>query len=455
MFLGAFKGAKRRGIGVSLKTPESIRQLQRKLYVAAKQSPKRRFHQLYDKVYRVDTVVHAYALAKFHGGAPGIDGVTFESIEAEGLEEWLERLSKELHEKTYKPSPVRRVMIPKPGGGERPLGIPTIRDRVAQTAAKLVLEPIFEADFEASAYGYRPRRSAEDAVREVHRLLCQGYTDVVDADLSKYFDTIPHQELMGLVARRIVDRQILKLIKMWLKAAVEERDERGNRRITGGKGSQMGTPQGGVISPLLANIYMHRFLKVWREGSKGAEYHAYIVNYADDLVILSRDRAAPALEWTRQAMRAIKLTLNETKTCIRDARQERFNFLGYSFGPERFRKDGHWYLAAQPSEKAIQQVKEQVAALLRAGNQDPWEEVVTQLNRKLRGWANYFRYGTRLRAYRAIDNYVYHRAAHFLRRRHKVRQRCIRQFSAAAIFEEFKVQRLRALHVGAPACATT
>lgn len=440
---------------MSLATPESIRQLQRKLYVAAKQTPKRRFHQLYDKVYRADIVTYAYALAKFNGGAPGVDGVTFESIEVQGLEKWLEELREELHEKTYKPSAVRRVMIAKPGGGERPLGIPTIRDRVVQTAAKLVLEPIFEADFEASAYGYRPRRGAEDAVKEVHRLLCQGYTDVVDADLSKYFDTIPHHELMEKIEQRIVDRQMLKLIRGWLKVPVEERDERGNRRMTGGKASRMGTPQGGVISPLLANIYMHRFLRAWRQQRKGEQYRAHIVNYADDFVILSRNGAAQALEWTRRVMRAIKLTLNESKTCIRDARHERFNFLGYGFGPERYRKDGHWYLAAQPSKRAVQRVKERIAALLRPGNQDPWEEVVGRLNRMLRGWANYFRYGTRLRAYRAIDNYVYHRAADFLRRRHKVRQRCIRRFSDTAIFGEFKVQRLRWLHLGAPACATT
>lgn len=439
---------------MSLRTPESIRQLQRKLYVAAKQEPKRRFHQLYDKVYRADILEHAYALAKSNGGAPGVDGVTLERIEAKGLKEWLEGLRKELHGKTYKPSPVRRVMIPKPGGGERPLGIPTIRDRVVQTAAKLVLEPIFEADFEASAYGYRPQRSAEDAVREVHRLLCEGYTEVVDADLSKYFDTIPHYELMQSVARRIVDRQMLKLIKAWLQVPVEERDERGNRRMTGGKGSKMGTPQGGVISPLLANIYMRRFLRAWRERGKGEQYQARIVNYADDFVILSRRHAAEALEWARWAMGAIKLSLNETKTCLRDARRERFNFLGYSFGPERYRKDGHWYLAAQPSKKAVRQLKGRVRGLLRAGNQDPWEEVVARLNRVWIGWANYFGYGTRLVAYRAIDHYVYHGAADFLRRRHKVRQRCIRRYSDNAIFGEFGVQRLRALHVGAPACAT-
>jgi RNA-directed DNA polymerase len=455
LLLGAFEGAEGKGIGVSLKTPESIRQLQRKLYVAAKQQPERRFHQLYDKIYRADILEHAYALARSNAGAPGVDGVTFEDIESKGLAEWLEGLRKELHDKTYKPSPVRRAMIAKPGGGERPLGIPTIRDRVAQSAAKLVVEPIFEADFEQSAYGYRPRRRAEDAVREVHRLLCQGYTDVVDADLAKYFDTIPHHELMQSIARRIVDRQMLKLIKAWLKVAVEEHDERGKRRMSGGRGSKMGTPQGGVISPVLANIYMHRFLRAWRERGKGEQYQARMVNYADDFVILSRGHAAQALEWTRWAITAINLSLNETKTCIRNARQERFNFLGYSFGPERYRKDGHWYLAAQPCDRAIRQVKESVAALLRPGNQEPWQEVVKRLNRVLRGWVNYFRYGTRLKAYRAIDNYVYHRAADFLRRRHKVRQRNIRQYSAEAIFSKYGVQRLRALHVATTACATT
>jgi RNA-directed DNA polymerase len=278
LVLGAFEGAERKEIGVSLKTPESMRQLQRKLYVAAKQQPGRRFHQLYDKVYRADILEHAYALARSNGGAPGVDGVRFEDIESTGLEEWLNGLRKELHDKTYKPSPVRRVMIEKPGGGERPLGIPTIRDRVAQTAAKLIVEPIFEADFEPTAYGYRPGRSAEDAVREVHRRLCEGYTEVVDADLTKYFDTIPHHELMQWVARRIVDRQMLKLIKAGLKVPVQERDERGNRRMSGGKGSKMGTPQGGVISPLLANIYMHRFLRAWRERGKGEQYQARIVN---------------------------------------------------------------------------------------------------------------------------------------------------------------------------------
>src|SRR6202040_3754941 len=236
---------------------------------------------LYDKVCREDILRHAYALARSNAGAPGVDAVTFADIDLSGREAWLAGLREELVSKTYRPNPVRRVLIPKPGGGERPLGIPTIRDRVVQTAVKLVLEPIFEADFEDSAYGYRPQRSAGDAVQAVHKALCDGYTDVVDADLSKYFDTIPHQELLQSVARRVVDRHLLHLLKMWLKVPVEERDEQGGRRMSGGTQSTRGTPQGGVISPLLANIYMHRFLRAWRERGKGQQFQACVVNYAD------------------------------------------------------------------------------------------------------------------------------------------------------------------------------
>jgi RNA-directed DNA polymerase len=234
---------------MSLQTPDSIRRLQRKLYLKAKAEPDFRFYLLYDKIYREDILRHAYNLARSNKGVPGVDGVTFAMVEAEGLGEWLSGIRKDLIEKTYRPAPVRRVMIPKPGGGERPLGIPTIRDRVVQTAAKLVLEPIFEADLDPSAYGYRPKRGGPDAIKEVHALLCRGYTDVVDADLAKYFDTIPHRELMKSVARRIVDRNVLRLIKMWLKTPVEERDGDGRRCMYGGRHSTCGTPQGGVVTP--------------------------------------------------------------------------------------------------------------------------------------------------------------------------------------------------------------
>src|ERR1700676_771331 len=313
---------------MSLETPMKIRMLQRKLYQKAKEEPSYRFYLLYDKMYREDILAHSYALAKSNQGAPGVDGQSFWGIESQGLEEWLSGVREDLRAKTYQPQAVRRVMTPKHGGGERPLGIPTIRDRVVQTAAKLLLEPIFEADLDPHAFGYRPRRSAQDAIQKVHELLRAGHTDVVDADLSKYFDTIPHSELLQCVARRIVDRDMLHLIKMWLKVPVEERDESGKRHMTGGKGNTRGTPQGGVISPLLANLYMNRFLKYWRITGRGEVFHAQVVNYADDFVILSRGCAAEALNWTRSVMTRIGLTLNEAKTSIKRGRTERFDFLG-------------------------------------------------------------------------------------------------------------------------------
>lgn len=433
---------------MSLTTPERIRRLQRKLYVKAKVEPTYRFHQLYDKVYRPDILEHAYRLAKSQNGAPGVDGVSFADIEAWGEGPWLAALRKELHDKTYRPDPVRRVMIPKPGGGERPLGIPTIRDRVVQAAAKLILEPIFEADFVDAAYGYRPQRSAVEAVREVHRAICQGYTDVVDADLSKYFDTIPHRELLRSVARRVVDRQMLRLIRMWLKAPIEERDEQGHRRLTGGKSSRTGTPQGGVLSPLLANIYMHRYLRYWEQQGKSEQLRAKVINYADDFVILSHGQAVEALAWTREVMTKLKLKLNETKTCIRDARQESFDFLGYTFGRACYRKTGGRYYAAQPSAKSVRRLKEKLHAVFQRSNVAPWPEVAAQANRLLRGWANYFSYDTLRKAYRAIDNYTYDRVVCFLKKRRQVSSRGTEQFPGEMVFGELGVQRLRSLAYG-------
>jgi RNA-directed DNA polymerase len=427
---------------MSLETPIAIRTLQRKLYRKAKQEPDFRFYLLYDKIYREDILSHAYELAKANKGAPGVDGQTFEAIESQGLEEWLEGIRKELHDKTYKPQPVRRVLIPKPGGGERPLGIPTIRDRTVQTAAKLVLEPILEADLEPDAYGYRPKRSAHDAIQKVHKLICEGYTDVVDADLSKYFDTIPHMELLKSVARRIVDRDVLHLIKMWLKAPVEERDENGKRRMTEGRSSRRGTPQGGIVSPMLANLYMNRFLKHWRITGKSKAFRAQVVTYADDFVILSRGHAAEALDWTRSVMTRLGLTLNEAKTSIRAARKESFHFLGYTFGPHRYKPDGHWYLGASPSKKSRQRIKQKVGDLLIPGNVGEWEEVRARLNQILRGWSAYFSYGSRATAYREVNNYVCDRVRHFLRRRHKVQSRGTEHYGYQRIFGELQVLRL-------------
>jgi RNA-directed DNA polymerase len=428
---------------LSLTTPSKIRELQKKLYVKAKQEPNYRFYLLYDKIYREDILTFAYELARANQGAPGVDGETFAGIESGvGLEAWLSSLRKELQDKTYRPKPVRRVMIPKPGGGERALGIPTIRDRVAQNAAKLVLEPIFEADLESCAYGYRPKRSAKDAIQEVHEHLWQGYTDVVDADLSQYFDTIPQSELMQCVARRIVDGAMLHLIKMWLSVPAEERDDKGNRRMTGSQGK--GTPQGGVISPLLANLYMNRYLKHWRKMGKGEQYRAVIVNYADDFVILSRGHAAEAREWTGKVMSRIGLTLNEAKTSVKDARRETFNFLGYTFGPMRHWKDGRWYTATRPADKAIGKLKQAVYDLLQPSQVSPWEEVRDQLNQKLRGWKAYFNYGSLHKAYREIDAYVYDRVRYFLRRRHQCNgSRGTRRFSSQVVNGKLGVLRLQ------------
>jgi RNA-directed DNA polymerase len=334
-------------------------------------------------------------------------------------------------------------MIPKPGGGQRPLGIPTIRDRVAQTAAKLILEPIFEADFEPNAYGYRPKKSAQDAIREVDKLLYAGYTDVVDADLSKYFDTIPHSGLMQCVARRIVDKHMLHLIKMWLKVPVEERDEKGKKRFTGGKDNDRGTPQGGVISPLLANLYMNRMLKGWKQTRRGEQFQARIVSYADDFVILSRGKATEALSWARGTLTRMRLTLNERKTSIRDARRERFDFLGYTFGPHFSRRTGREYIGCSPSQKSVDRIKEKVGEHLKPGNVGPWEEVRDRLNQQLRGWKAYFGLGSPTKAHEVLDEHVEERVRHFLRRRHKVSSQGTRRFTMRRIYGEWGVFRLR------------
>jgi len=450
---GVSRRAKGWEIGVSLATPLKLRRLQEALYTKAKQAPAYRFYLLYDKVYRADILAHAYALAKQHGGAPGVDGVTFEDIDAAGLEPWLAAVGEAVRTETYRAQPVRRVLIPKPGGGERPLGIPTIRDRVVQTAAVLIVQPIFEADLEPTAYGYRPGRSALEAVQEVHRALCAGHTEVIDADVSKYFDTVPHADLMTSLARRISDRQMLRLLKMWLKAPVAERTEGGGWRFSGGKRATRGTPQGGVVSPLLANVYMNRFLKVFRLRGLDRRYGARLVNYADDFVVLCRTGAPEVLAQSRRWFTQMGLTLNEQKTRVCDGRRESFDFLGYTFGPMRYRKDGHGYLGAAPAKKAVTRVKGRIRQILRPGNQAPWDEVKDELNRAVRGWANYFSYGTRLMAYRAVDHYVWDRVRHFLRRRHKVPSRGTKRFSADVVFGELGVFQLRRFHLGPPAHA--
>jgi RNA-directed DNA polymerase len=436
---------------MSLTTPDKIRSLQRKLYCKAKAEPAFRFYVLYDKICRQDILHHAYRMARANAGAPGVDGVTFAQIEERGLEGWLAGLREELVSKTYRPDSVRRVMIPKHGGGERPLGIPSIRDRVIQTAAKIVLEPIFEADFEGNAYGYRPARGAADAVKDVYRHLRRGYTDVVDADLSRYFDSIPHDDLLKSVARRVADGSVLRLIKLWLKAPIEERDGDGKRRIVGGKKNKHGTPQGGVASPLLANIYMNRFLKHWRLSGRDEAFRAHVVAYADDFVILSRGRAAEALTWTEAVMTRLGLTINESKTSLKDARRERFDFLGYSFGPHYPYNSGvRQQMSASPSKKSVQRLKAKVRELLVPSNTDPWPAVRDDLNRSLRGWSNYFNLGSPVMAFRSVDHYVRERVRAFLARRHKVAGRGTRRFTYDAIHRDRGVLCLERLPRAAP-----
>lgn len=424
---------------MGLETPDKIRILQRKIYFKAKSEPDYRFYLLYDKIYRPDILLRAYLSAKLNRGSAGVDGETFKQIEAEGVGEWLSGIRNELREKTYKPQPVLRVMIPKPNGGSRPLGIPTIRDRVVQTATKLVIEPIFEADLEPNTFGYRPKRSALDAIQMVHQLLCRGYTDVVDADLSKYFDTIPHSELIKCVARRIVDQNVLRLIKLWLRVPVEERDKDGRGQMSGGRKNKQGTPQGGVISPLLANIYMNRFLKYWRIKGCNEIFRARIVSYADDFVILSRGRAKDSLQLTGAVMERLGLKLNQDKTVVVDARNGNFDFLGYTFGQIWFRKTGRQYMGASPSKKSVKRLKQKVRNILRPCEKGAWPDVRDRLNDLLQGWSAYFCYGTTQIAYRAVERHVYNRVRRFLVSRHKVHSRGIRRFPSERVFGELGV----------------
>ncbi len=414
--------------------PDQVERLRKKLYEKAKREPDFRFYTLYDKVCWAETLERSYRQAKANAGVAGVDGVRFEDIKAYGVDRWLAELRQELVEETYRPQPVRRVMIPKPGGGERPLGIPTIRDRVVQTAVVLILGPIFEADFEDNVYAYRPERSAHDALAKVKERLYGGQEHVVDADVTKYFDTIPHAELLQSVARRVADGKILRLLKLWLKSPVEERDERGNRRMTGGKKSKQGTPQGGVVSPLLANIYINRLLRHWRKTG-ASERLGQIVSYADDFVILcaSRRQAEESLALVSHWLAKLGLTIHPTKTRLCYAREEPFDFLGYTFGPARHWLTGKRFISAWPSKKAQKRLKEKVNTLLLRGNPTPWPKLQERLNRLLSGWAEYFSFGFTHQAYNTVGWHVRMRVRRFLCRRHKLRVRGTSRFGYSEV----------------------
>jgi RNA-directed DNA polymerase len=430
---------------MSLTPPPKVGKLQDALHSKAKAAPRYRFYALYDKVYRRDVLDFAYARCRVNDGAPGVDGQTFADIEAYGLDRWLDELAEALRTETYQPQPVRRVRIPKPDGKQRPLGIACLRDRVIQMAAVLVLGPIFEADLEPEQHAYRPDRSALDAVRQVEGLLKGGYTDVVDADLSGYFDSIPHHELLRSVSRRVSDGRMLRLIKMWLEAPVEEIDDRGRRhRTTRNKDEGKGTPQGSPISPLLANIYMRRFVLGWKRAGHAHRLGARIVNYADDLVICCRDKADEAMDRMRDMMSRLKLTVNETKTRTCLVPDETFDFLGYTFGRCYDRRSGRAYVGARPSKKKIQRLCREISDLTgRRWLLLPVDEQVRRLNQKLQGWWNYFSHGTVGRAYQVVNYHAESRLREWLCAKHKEPGPGYTRYPSRHLYQDLGLVKLR------------
>ena len=429
---------------MSLPTLLKVQKLQAALHAKAKGSPSARFYALYDKVYRADVLEEAYKHCLEKGGAAGIDGQEFEDIEEYGVQKWLGELAQELRDKSYRPHAVRRVYIAKPDGTQRPWGIPTIRDRVAQKAAVLVLEPIFEADLQPEQYAYRAHRNALDAVGKVHSLLHTGHTEVVDADLSGYFDSLPHAELMKSVARRVSDRPMLHLIKMWMEAPVEEIDDRGrHHRTTRNKDQRRGTPQGAPISPLLSNLYMRRFVLGWKTLGHERRLRAYIVNYADDFVICCRGTAVHAMAAMREMMQRLRLTVNEDKTRRCRVWDESFEFLGYTIGRCYSAKTGKVYLGTKPSKQTIARLCGEISELTkrRWGFIDS-EEQVGRINRKLEGWSNYFRLGPVSKAYRAVDRHTAQRLRRWLCKKHKVQGLGTARYPDAYLYQKLNLIRL-------------
>ena len=412
-----------------LKRIESkVRQLQRKLYLKAKQEREFRFYILYDKIYRWDILVLAWHRVKQNAGSAGIDGQTFEQIERQGVGAFLEQLQKELKERTYTPQAVLRCWIEKANGKLRPLGIPTIRDRVAQMACKIVIEPIFEAEFESCSYGFRPKRSAHDAIQHIKQHLHMGCEEVLDADLSQYFDTIPHARLMELIEKRISDRDVLKLLRAWLKVPVAERPKSGKIRYAcGGKRNKRGTPQGGVISPLLANIYLNELDKefyrkdgpLWHSGAR-------IIRYADDFVVLARYIGEPIKQAVKNKLKELDLVLNEEKTKIAKAREESFNFLGFTFRYDRHLNGAPGtYLNVHPSKQTKVKLHGKIRNILIPGNKKNAGELAKELNMLLVGWRNYFDApGTYpRRVFRDVNWYLRQRISQFYSRKSQRRSK--------------------------------
>jgi group II intron reverse transcriptase/maturase len=437
---------------MSLATLKSVQKLQKALHVKAKESPDYRFYSLYDKVHRLDVLTEAYARCRANRGAAGVDGQTFQDIEKYGVERWLGELAETLATKRYRPEPVRRVNIPKPDGTLRPLGIPTIQDRVVQMAVVLLLDPILEADLPPEQYAYRSGRSAHDAITQVMNLITEGYRDIVDADLRGYFDSIPHAELMRCVARRVNDGSLLHLIKMWLASPVEDQGEHGIRkRTTVNRDTKRGVPQGAPISPLLANWYMRRFVLGWKTLGHATRLRAKVVNYADDFVICCRGTGAQAMATMRSMMTQLKLTINDEKTRRCRSPKERFDFLGYTIGRQFSPRTGVDYLAARPSHKALRCLYRAIKDLtsrqwlpLELSNR------IERLNRLLVGWANYFCLGTVRQWYTVVDQYVERRLRGWLRHKHAISGSLFRRYPSKYLYGALGLVRLGARRSSIP-----